>query len=155
MDANQKQGLSRRGFFAAAGGGVLAAAGISGAARADLPKMNAAIAKEFGSASAKKGRVHLKTPIIAENGRVVPIQVTVDSPMTGSDYVKRVAIFVQENPNPDVAIFHFTPECGKAWVKTNCRMGKTSPVVAVAEMSDGSIYTTQSTVKVTIGGCGG
>ena len=155
MDARERNGLSRRGFFAAAGAGVLAAAGVSGSARAALPETNAAIAKEFGSGPYKQGRVHLKTPIIAENGRVVPIQVTVESPMSDGDYVKKVAVFVQENPLPDVAIFHFTPACGKAWVKTNCRMGKTSPIIAVAEMSDGSVYTTKSTVKVTIGGCGG
>ncbi len=155
MDATEKHGLSRRGFFAAAGAGVLAAAGVSGSARADLPKMKAAIAKEFGPGPYKKNRVHLKTPIIAENGRVVPIQVTVESPMSDSDYVKRVGVFVQENPSPEVAVFHFTPACGKGWVKTNCRMSKTSPVIAVAEMSDGSVHITQSTVKVTIGGCGG
>ncbi|HJP20699.1 MAG TPA: thiosulfate oxidation carrier protein SoxY [Alphaproteobacteria bacterium] len=155
MDAGEKSGLSRRGFFAAAGAGCLVAAGVSSPARADLAKMNATVVKEFGPGPYKQNKVHLKTPIIAENGRVVPIQVTVESPMTDSDYVKRVAVFVQENPNPDVAIFHFTPECGKAWIKTRCRMSKSSPVVAVAEMSDGSVHTTQSTVKVTIGGCGG
>jgi sulfur-oxidizing protein SoxY len=155
MDAGGNRGLSRRGFFAAAGAGCLAAAGVSGPARADLAAMNATIAKAFGPGPYKPGKVYLKTPIIAENGRVVPIQVTVESPMTEGDYVKRVAVFVQENPNPDVAIFHFTPECGKAWVKTRCRMGTTSPVIAVAEMSDGSVHTTRSTVKVTIGGCGG
>jgi sulfur-oxidizing protein SoxY len=34
-------------------------------------------------------------------------------------------------------------------------MAKTSPVVAVAVMSDGSVYKAEKTIKVTIGGCGG
>ena len=86
---------------------------------------------------------------------MVPIVVSVDSPMTDSDYVKSVSIFVENNPNPDVATFHFTPASGAAEVKVNLRMAKTSPVVAVAVMSDGSAYQEKKDIKVTIGGCGG
>ena len=124
-------------------------------ALADAAKTNAAIDKLTGGTATKSGRIKMKTPIIAENGAVVPIIISVDSPMTDSDYVKSLSVFVQNNPSPEVAAFNFTPACGAAEVKVNCRMAKTSAVVAVAIMSDGSVYKAEKTVKVTIGGCGG
>ena len=35
------------------------------------------------------------------------------------------------------------------------RLGQTQDVIAVAEMSDGSLWMARTEVKVTIGGCGG
>ena len=35
------------------------------------------------------------------------------------------------------------------------RLAQTQNIVAVAEMSDGKLYTAKKEVKVTIGGCGG
>jgi len=150
--------VSRRGFFRTAGAGAVAAASVSLAptvASADAKMMEAAVMKATGGAKTKSGRVSMKTPIIAENGGVVPIIISVDSPMTDADHVKSVSLFVQNNPNPEVATFNFTPACGQAEVKVNCRMAKTSKVVAVANMSDGSAYRSEKTIKVTIGGCGG
>lgn len=158
MKRASNTGLSRRGFFRAAGVGAVAAAGVSlvpATASADAVKTMAAIEKVTGGAATKSGRIKMKTPIIAENGAVVPIIISVDSPMTDSDYVKSLSIFVQNNPNPEVATFYFTPACGVAEVKVNCRMAKTTAVVAVAMMSDGSVYKAEKNVKVTIGGCGG
>ena len=151
-------GISRRGFFRNAGVGAVAVASAGLAptvASADAKMMDAAIMKVTGGAKPKSGRVSMKTPIIAENGGVVPIIIKVDSPMTDADHVKTVSIFVQDNPNPEVATFNFSPACGQAEVKVNCRMAKTSKVVAVAMMSDGSVFRADKTIKVTIGGCGG
>ncbi len=64
-------------------------------------------------------------------------------------------IFSQKNPLPNVASFHFTSRSGKARASTRMRMAKTQDIVAVAEMSDGSVYMAKTEVKVTIGGCGG
>jgi sulfur-oxidizing protein SoxY len=163
MKRERNTGLSRRGFFRAAGASAItasavAAAGVSlipATASADAAKTMAAIDKLTGGAATKSGRIKMKTPIIAENGAVVPIIISVDSPMTDSDYVKSLSVFVQNNPSPEVATFNFTPACGAAEVKVNCRMAKTSAVVAVAMMSDGSVYKAEKNVKVTIGGCGG
>ena len=158
MKGRDYQGLSRRGFLAAAGGGAVLAATITIVpldANADMASTKKAIAKIIGDKETQSGRITIKAPQIAENGRVVPLTMKVDSPMTDSDYVKSLHVFVQNNPNPEVASFHFTPECGEAHVSFRCRMGQTSPVIAVAEMSDGTVYQTDVNVKVTIGGCGG
>ena len=75
--------------------------------------------------------------------------------MTGDDYVASVLILADGNPNPDVATFHFTALSGAAEATTRMRLAKTQNVIAVAKMSDGSVFMDKKEVKVTIGGCGG
>ena len=48
-----------------------------------------------------------------------------------------------------------TPAMGRASADTRIRLGQTQDVVAIAEMSDGTLFMTRAEVKVTIGGCGG
>jgi sulfur-oxidizing protein SoxY len=117
-------------------------------AKADTAAVDAAI-------TPSEGRITLDLPQIAENGNTVPLTVEVDSPMSEADYCKAVHIFAEGNPLPNVASFRFTPACGQAFASTRIRLAKTQNVIAVAEMSDGSLYTTKAEVKVTIGGCGG
>lgn len=112
--------------------------------------------KEFtGGAEASEGRVELSTPEIAENGNTVPIEVSVESPMTADDHVQEVLILANGNPLPGVAKFKFTELSGEAVASTRIRLAKTQDVIAVAKMSDGSFHMAKNTVKVTIGGCGG
>ena len=111
--------------------------------------------KLYAGKSMAEGRIKLDMPEIAENGLVVPINISVESPMTEADYVKSVHVFADGNPLPQVVSYHFTPVCGQAAASTRMRLAQTQNVIAVAEMSDGSLYTTKAQVKVTIGGCGG
>ena len=122
-------------------------------AKEDLTK--AAIAEFTGGKSVSDGKVSLDVPEIAENGNTVPLAIGVDSPMTGDSYVKRVKVFATGNPTPDVATFNFTPQSGVAEASTRIRLAGTQEVIALAELSDGSFHQAKSTVKVTIGGCGG
>lgn len=146
--------LTRRQLMAFAGGAAVL--GFGGrAAFAGAAETKEAIAEVAGDKTLNEGRIDLNLPEIAENGSTVPLKVEVDSPMTDSDYVKAVHVFAEGNPNPDVATFRFTPANGRAFASTRMRLAKTQDVVAVAEMSDGSMYTARQTVKVTIGGCGG
>lgn len=150
--------VSRRQAMKTAGAGVLALAATtlaSGGANATPEKTSAYLSKVFGGKPMKEGKVELKLPEIAENGSTVPVTVHVESPMTGSNYVKRIVIAAEKNPNPEVVIFNLGPSSGKAEVSTRIRLGGTQNVVAAAEMSDGTIYTGKRQVKVTIGGCGG
>jgi len=99
--------------------------------------------------------VSLTAPEIAENGNTVPIGVSVDSPMTADNYVKRVRILADGNPRAAVATMHFSPLSGSAEANTRMRLAKTQNIIAVAELSDGSFHMAKAAVKVTIGGCGG
>ena len=113
------------------------------------------IAKFTGGAATASGKISLGAPEIAENGNTVPIEVTVESAMSDSDYVAEVIVIASGNPSPEVVIFKFTPSSGIAKASTRIRLAKTQDLIAIAKMSDGSFYQDSKTVKVTIGGCGG
>jgi sulfur-oxidizing protein SoxY len=121
--------------------------------RATPEEMAAAIKNVVGSAPIKEGRVHLETPELAENGNSVPITVTVDSPMTGKDHVKTIHVFSELNPIAIVARFHLGPRTGRAKVSTSIRLAATQRITALAEMSDGSFWSGQATIVVTLAAC--
>jgi len=128
---------------------------VTGKASATPDESNKHLSKLSGTSSYKSGKVKIKMPTIAENGATVPVNVSVDSPMTPNNYVKSIHIAAEKNPTPQVASFHLTPLSGKAEISTRMRLGKTQNVVAVAVMNDGSAHRVSTQVKVTIGGCGG
>lgn len=99
-------------------------------------------------------KVTLSAPEIAENGAVVPVKVTVDSPMSDKDYVKAIHVLASKNGNVRCANVYLTPANGEAYFGTRVKLGGTQDVVAIAEMSDGTFLSTKQNVKVTIGGCG-
>jgi sulfur-oxidizing protein SoxY len=145
---------TRRDFIVTAAG---AAAFViaPGAAMAEPADVAAAIAKAFGDKKATEGKIKLDLPSIAENGLVVPLNFEVESPMTEKDYVKAVHLYAEGNPNPAIADYTFSPMSPKAAASIRIRLAKTQNIIAVAEMSNGELYTTKKEVKVTIGGCGG
>jgi sulfur-oxidizing protein SoxY len=143
---------------------LLAASGIGAAALlaqfaarpvSATPDAAKALLQSLAKGAPKEGRIAIRAPEIAENGSAVPITVAVDSPMTDKDYVKAIHVVADGNPNPGVASFMLTPLSGKAEVQLRVRMASTQKVIALAEMSDGSLWTLAREVKVTIGGCGG
>ena len=101
------------------------------------------------------GGITLKLPEIAENGNIVPVSVSVESPMTPDSHVETVTIFAEENPHATIVTFNLTPSNGEAFVSTRMRLATTQNVISVARMSDGSVISDTKHVKVTIGGCGG
>ncbi|WP_043540134.1 thiosulfate oxidation carrier protein SoxY [Salinarimonas rosea] len=150
--------LNRRQALLAGVGAVAAASGMAGASAPALAAAEDAAATilEFtGGAEPTMGRVTLDVPEIAENGNTVPMDVWVDSPMTADDYVAEVLVVADGNPRPGVATFHFSPLSGRAQANTRIRLAGTQNVIAVAKMSDGSVFMDKKEVKVTIGGCGG
>ena len=111
----------------------------------------------FGGRPIKDGSavIRLDLPLIAENGAVVPITIEVSAPMTPQSYVKSIYIISDKNRRPLNAKFNLSPAMGQAFVGTNLRLGDTTDVRAVAEMSDGTLLMAKREVKVTVGGCGG
>lgn len=150
-----KFALDRRGFVAAGMALITSTALFGTAARAGLPEVEAAIKEILGDRTSEEGRISLDLPEIAENGNTVPLTVEVESPMTDEDHVTAVHIFAEGNPLPNVAKMNFTPRSGEAVASTRIRLAKTQRIHALAEMSDGSVFSATREVKVTIGGCGG
>ncbi|GLH76551.1 thiosulfate oxidation carrier protein SoxY [Bradyrhizobium sp. SSBR45G] len=138
------------------GGGFVALTVLPMAANAEPSNDAGEMIKKFtGGKEAAKGKITLDLPEIAENGNTVPLALTVESPMTAENYVKEVLFVADGNPNAGVATLMFTPMSGKAEASIRIRLAQTQNVIAVAKMSDGSLFTERKTVKVTIGGCGG
>jgi sulfur-oxidizing protein SoxY len=114
-----------------------------------------AVKKIVGDTKPIEGKLVLDLPEIAENGNTVPFSISVDSPMTATDYVKAVHVISTGNPQPGVVTFRFTPQSGKAAAASRMRLGTTQDIIALAEISDGKFLQARRSVKVTIGGCGG
>lgn len=107
-----------------------------------------------GKKATVSSKVHMKAPEIAENGAVVPITVTVDSPMTDADYVKAIHVLASKNGNVRCADVMLTPANGAAMFAARIKLGTSQDVVAIVETSTGEFLSASQNVKVTIGGCG-
>jgi sulfur-oxidizing protein SoxY len=120
-------------------------------------KVDATMRRLFGTRPIKDGSgvIRMEVPLIAENGAVVPLTVDVQSPMTPTNYVKTIYVISDKNRRPLNARFMLTPAMGAATVGTNLRLGETTDVRVVAELSDGTLLMAKREVKVTVGGCGG
>lgn len=156
--------MKRRDFLSKLGMGAVitvAAPSVSFSADAKKPQGPNALSYKAaeeaitgGKAVETSSKIQLKVPEIAENGAVVPVTVTVDSPMTDSDYVKAIHIFATKNANTRCIDVNLTPANGKAMLATRIKLGQTQEVVALVELSNGKFITAAQSVKVTIGGCG-
>ncbi len=154
--------ILRRNVLKGAGGaglvGVAVAAGLvkpttvfaadwnkAGFEARDLPSVLAAIGAGDASSS---GEISVKAPDIAENGAVVPVEIT--SNIAGTE---SITILGEKNTLPLIAVFNLS-NGGQGYVSTRLKMGATSNVVALIKAGD-KRYKAHKEVKVTIGGCGG
>jgi sulfur-oxidizing protein SoxY len=115
--------------------------------------MQAAIRNVTGEAKLNKGRVKIDVPALIENGNAVPLMVSCESPMTQEDHVKAIHVFTEKNPQPNVIGVHLGPRAGRANVSTRIRLADTQKIVAVAQMSDGSFWSDEVEVIVTLAAC--
>jgi sulfur-oxidizing protein SoxY len=144
-------GTSRREILAA-GAGALALI-VARPARATPESMADAIEAFVGEVEVREGRVTLELPPLVENGNSVPLTVKVDSPMTAQDHVKRIAIFNERNPQPNVALFYLNPRAGRAVVSTRIRLGDSQNIVAIAQLNDGTFWSDKAELIVTLPAC--
>ena len=105
--------------------------------------------KAIGVAGATDSKdILIKAPDIAENGAVVPVEVT--SKIAGTS---GILLMVEKNATPLTANFDLA-NGADGYVSTRIKMGQTSNVRVVVK-AGGKSYTAVKEVKVTIGGCGG
>ena len=112
-----------------------------------------AIRKVVGESDVKPGKVKLDVPPLSENGNSVSISVTVDHPMTPTNYVKAIHVFTEKNPQPNVISVQLGPRAGRASISTRMRLADTQTVTAIAELSDGTFWSDTGTVLITLGAC--
>ena len=73
--------------------------------------------------------------------------------MTATDYVKAIHIFNERNPQPNVGSFHLGPRAGKADISARIRLSDSQNVTGIAEMSDGTFWSHEISVIVTLAAC--
>jgi sulfur-oxidizing protein SoxY len=152
--------LRRNVLKSAAGAGTVAVAVAAGLLKPTLAMAvaprSAFEAKNVGDAMSAMGGgspadskdITVKAPDIAENGAVVPIEVT--SNIAGTT---AIAIIAEKNVTPLVAQFDLMGGT-EGFISTRIKMGATALVRAVVT-AGGKNFTAAKEVKVTIGGCGG
>jgi len=109
--------------------------------------MDAMRALGIGSAEDSKA-IEIRAPDIAENGAVVPIDITSSIPGTTA-----IMVFIEKNPFPYTGTFDVS-QGAVPFVHLRVKIGESSPVRVVVA-AGGKYYTSAKEVKVTIGGCGG
>ena len=150
MDRDRSRREILQAAAALAGGGVL----LSIQPAAATPEMmKDAVRAVIGEASVKKGKVKLDLPPLVENGNSVPCTVAVESPMTAADHVKAIHIFNEKNPQPNVISVKLGPRAGRASFSTRIRLADSQTVTAIAELSDGSFWSDDIDVIVTLAAC--
>jgi sulfur-oxidizing protein SoxY len=115
--------------------------------------MRAAIAAFAGATPVQSGRITIEIASLIDNGNAVPVTLRVDSPMTAADHVRQIAFFNELNPNTEIAVFHLGPRAGKAVVATRVRLATSQKLVALARLSDGSVWQQQVEVLVALAAC--
>ena len=144
---------NRREFLIGSVGSGLISAVPVGSASATPAMLEEAIRNVLGESNLQKGKITLEVPPLVENGNAVPLTIIVDSPMTEADHVKAIHVFNEKNPQPHVISVALGPRAGKASVATRIKLADTQRIVGIAEMSDGSFWTDEANVIVTIAAC--
>jgi sulfur-oxidizing protein SoxY len=101
-----------------------------------------------GSPIEDSDRIMIEAPDIAENGRVVPIDVRIELPEPAS-----LTLLSDANPFPFLARAYFTPAVSPR-LSMRVKMGGSGNVIAIVD-AGGGLHRAMRPIKVTSGGCGG
>jgi sulfur-oxidizing protein SoxY len=136
--------------------GLLAATRLRGPDDPEVPNEEVAriLKGLFGDRPIRRGHVSLDMPAVAEDGRVVPVIIESDLPMSKQRYVKGVHLIVDHNPDAHLAAFHLTPALGQVSISTRIKMKRTTWVRAILETNTGEVWAGYTRVLVTLNGCG-
>jgi sulfur-oxidizing protein SoxY len=148
---------SRRRFLARSAGLAVGAVALSvippHPLQAAPQAMQELIRKIVGEAVLQPGKVRLEVPPLVENGNAVPLTVAVDSPMTETDHVKAIHVVNEKNPQPHVISVTLGSRAGRASLSTRIKLANSQRVLAIAEMHDGSFWSGEADVIVTLAAC--
>ena len=148
--------VSRRQWFKRAQGFGLLALGFCCNPLAVFAKKEdaaEAIKKITGGAPIQEGKVTITIPPLVENGNLVVLKLSVDSPMTANDYVKSIHVIAEGNPLPNIFTVYLSPRSGTANITTRVRLADSQKVWAVAQMSNGSFWQGYAETLVTLSAC--
>jgi sulfur-oxidizing protein SoxY len=96
--------------------------------------------------------VTLETPKRAEDAAIVPVAIRAAFAQSAERSIGTIWLFVDNNPSPIAAVFHFGPDSGRADIETRIRVEEYTFVRAVARTNDGRLHMVANYVKAS-GGC--
>lgn len=96
--------------------------------------------------------IELNAPARAEDAAVVPVSIKTLSAQSPERYIKTIHLILDNNPGPVAAVFHMTPESGRADIETRVRVEQYTHLRAVVEMNDGALSMSTVYLKAS-GGC--
>jgi len=96
------------------------------------------------------GVIALEMPYRAEDAAIVPVTLRTTLPAGDTRAVKTITLVIDQNPSPVAATF--TVDASVSMISTRVRVNSYTNVHAVAELTDGTLYVTQTYVKAS-GGC--
>ncbi len=141
--------MLRRRLLLSAAGCVL----LAPAVRATPAEVAAAIKAVIGEAVLRPGKVKLDLPVMVENGNAVSMTVSVTEPLGPAQRVVSLHVFAQGNPLPNVAHVRFGPRSAAARFSTRMRLATSQTVIAVAVLADGSCWSDDVELLVTLAAC--
>ena len=98
------------------------------------------------------GVLSLEAPVRAEDAALVPITIRSELPATSDLRIQKITLVIDENPSPVAAEFEFGTERRINEISTRVRVDAYTNIHAVAELSDGKLYSVAKFVKAS-GGC--
>src|SRR5262249_6109389 len=101
-------------------------------AAATPARLPTALRVTFGGRPITSRRAQIEIPCLAENGSLVPVVVSVDSPMSAQDYVSNLHLFAERNPLPRILEVELGPLNGRARITARIRLAVSQQVRAVA-----------------------
>ena len=96
--------------------------------------------------------IELRTPYRAEDAAVTPVSITAKFPQTDERFIEKIYMFVDENPQPLVGVFHLTRSMGRADLAMRVRVDKYTNIRAIAVLNSGEHHMVSNFVKAQ-GGC--
>src|SRR3954454_5848340 len=96
--------------------------------------------------------IAIEMPYRAEDAAIVPVTLKTKLSPGDSRHVVSITLVIDQNPAPMAAKFGLGPNARVSEISTRVRVNNYSDVHAVAELSDGKLYVTETYVKAP-GGC--
>jgi sulfur-oxidizing protein SoxY len=96
--------------------------------------------------------IDMKTPYRAEDAAVTPVSITAQFDQSPERFIEKLYVIVDNNPQPLVGTFEFTPETGKADIALRVRIDRYTNIRAVAVLNSGEHHMVTNYVKAS-GGC--
>jgi len=97
----------------------------------------------------------IQVPKKVEDAAIVPIKITSLMAQSDQHHIKKLYLFIDNNPAPHAATFHLSPTfatSGSINIATRIRIDSFSHVRVIAEMNDGSLHM-NSRFVIASGGC--